>query len=310
MTTRSPSILLVLSLSISAAACDEKPKSAPAGSPTAASDASATAAGKGTSSGPSAAISAAPTASSSSATTAAAPAPRPLYYDRALTDADLAGRTLRELYLMRNTIYARAGNSFRKPWLDAYFRREPWYKPNAVMDESKLTAVDRENARKIADADTSITRADLERRRDEVITRRSAGKGTPEDEIELSLLSQRLGAWVGGDEKPAASRSPLEDPSQLDRLLRVEELNELSVRDLRILRNTIFARRGRPFVSPSMKEYFSGMAWYRADDAYTDARLNEIDHKNLRIIQSVETSLGGPLGERGRIEKEDIFSGA
>ena len=35
---------------------------------------------------------------------------RPLYYTRALTPADLEGRTLRELALMRNTIYARAGH--------------------------------------------------------------------------------------------------------------------------------------------------------------------------------------------------------
>src|SRR5262249_55062235 len=35
-----------------------------------------------------------------------AAAERPLYYERALTAADLDGRTLRELSLMRNTIYA------------------------------------------------------------------------------------------------------------------------------------------------------------------------------------------------------------
>ena len=40
---------------------------------------------------------------------------RQLYYERALTDEDLAGRTLRELSLMRNWIYARAGNPFRAP---------------------------------------------------------------------------------------------------------------------------------------------------------------------------------------------------
>ena len=52
---------------------------------------------------------------------AAADPPRPLYYDRALTPADLQGRTLRELTLMRNTVYARAGHPFRKKWLRDYF---------------------------------------------------------------------------------------------------------------------------------------------------------------------------------------------
>ena len=58
---------------------------------------------------------------------AAADPPRALYYDRALTPADLQGRTLRELALMRNTIYARAGHPFRKKWLRDYFTAQPWY---------------------------------------------------------------------------------------------------------------------------------------------------------------------------------------
>lgn len=36
---------------------------------------------------------------------------RPLYYIRIITRGDLNGRTLRELWPMRNTIYARAGNT-------------------------------------------------------------------------------------------------------------------------------------------------------------------------------------------------------
>ena len=81
---------------------------------------------------------------------AAADPPRPLYYDRALTAADLQGRTLRELTLMRNTIYARAGHSFRKKWLHDYFAAQPWYKPLAKDDDSKITKVDRANVALIA----------------------------------------------------------------------------------------------------------------------------------------------------------------
>ena len=75
---------------------------------------------------------------------------RPLYYEREITAADLAGRTLRELTLMRNTIYARAGNSFRKQWLADYFKAQPWYRPLPKMDEGKLTVLDRKNARAVA----------------------------------------------------------------------------------------------------------------------------------------------------------------
>ncbi|HUS30069.1 MAG TPA: YARHG domain-containing protein, partial [Kofleriaceae bacterium] len=46
---------------------------------------------------------------------------RGLYYDRPLAPADLDGRSLRDLTLMRNVVYARAGHPFRKAWLREYF---------------------------------------------------------------------------------------------------------------------------------------------------------------------------------------------
>src|SRR5215510_16237625 len=73
-------------------------------------------------------------------------APRPLYYEREIKPVDLKDRTLRELTLMRNTIYARAGNPFRKKWLNDYFSAQPWYHPLAQMDQSKVTTPDRKNA--------------------------------------------------------------------------------------------------------------------------------------------------------------------
>lgn len=262
-----------------------------------------------TSAAPARLASAAPSAALPSATAVSAPkAPeRPFYYDRPITEADLAGRTLREFSLMRNTIYARGGNKFRKPWLNAYFSAQPWYKPLDVMDESKITPLDRANARAIADADAAVSREELERRRDQVLARQKGAALSPDDATELSLLSERLGIWLGGDEKPAAARSPLEDPAQLDRLLRVEELSTLSRRDLRILRNMVYARRGRPFQSAVVKEYFKGAAWYRPDDNYNDGRLKEVDHKNIRLVKSVEDSLGGPLHENPDYGKDGWF---
>lgn len=234
----------------------------------------------------------------------AAPA-RPLYFERAIAKADLEGRTLRELALMRNTIYARAGNSFRRPWLDAYFRAQPWYKPAERIDESKLSKLDKENARAIGDWDGAIPRAELEKMRDALLARRAAGAALPEDAVEASLLSQRLGVWIG--EGPPEAASPLEDPRLLDKLVTVEMLKQLSRRDLRILRNTIYARRGRAFDSAVVRSYFEGASWYKPDPAYTDGRLSEIDAKNIAIIKSVEDSLGGPLHENPDYGKDGWF---
>lgn len=233
------------------------------------------------------------------ARSAAADPPRPLYYDRALTPADLQGRTLRELALMRNTIYARAGHPFRKKWLRDHFTAQPWYKPLARDDDRKITRVDRANAALIAQAEQSVKRPELKQRRDDILARQRAAKATPEDEIELTILNTRLGEWAaaGADARPPANVSPLEDPSQLDHVISVDQLSNLSRRDLRILRNTVYARHGRQFKSQLLQEYFDNMSWYQADPAFTEKQLTKVDVTNIRLIKSVEDTLGGPLTE-------------
>jgi hypothetical protein len=76
------------------------------------------------------------------------PAAAPPHMDRLLTSADLDGRSLEELALMRNTIYARAGRTFKNPKLREYFAAQPWYRPTASA--STLSAVDAANVRTIA----------------------------------------------------------------------------------------------------------------------------------------------------------------
>ncbi|HZH76839.1 MAG TPA: YARHG domain-containing protein, partial [Archangium sp.] len=83
--------------------------------------------------------------------------------------------------------------------------------------------------------------------------------------------------------------------ASLDRVLSVAELRQLSLRDLRLLRNTIYARRGRPFKSKVLQAHFSAMSWYRKDEAYTDARLTANDKRNIDLIRAVENEFGGPL---------------
>lgn len=247
-------------------------------------------------------------ASASASATPAVPS-RPLYYEAAITKADLEGRSLRELALMRNWIYARAGNPFRKPWLDTFFRAQSWYAPKEKMDEALISPRDKENARAITEFDAALTTAELEKRRDEVLARKAAGPLSSEDAIELSLLSQRLGKWLG-EEGAQASTTPLADPTRLDKLLTVDELSTLSRRDLRILRNTIYARRGRPFESKVVQAFFQTAAWYKPDAGYHDGLLNEIDRKNIAIVRSVEESLGGPVHENPDYGKDGWFVAA
>lgn len=239
----------------------------------------------------------------------AAPA-RPLYYEAPLPAAELEGRTLRELTLMRNYIYARAGQSFRKPWLDRYFRQFDWYAPKDQPDLKTLTPTDFANAEAIVNYETAIPRATLQQRQRDLIARKQAGGATAEDDIELELIAVTLGGWTGDAELKPEDLSPLADPGKLEALLAANQLATLSLRDLRMLRNTIYARRGRPFRSALLQGYFGEMDWYQPDDAYSDAKLTAIDRKNIRLIQSVEKANGGPLTDYEHKVEEGWFFAA
>ena len=232
---------------------------------------------------------------------------RALYYARALTAADLDGRTLRDLALMRNTIYARAGHAFRKAWLRDHFSALAWYAPLAKDDGSKISAVDRANVKLIAEHENAVPKAEL-------LARRATLQGAPApsaaEQIELRLLNEQLGGTAGGAATGQARTSPLEDPSQLERLLTLDELADLSQRDLRILRNTVYARHGREFKSDTLIQWFSDKDWYQPDPAFSDARLTGIDRKNVKLIRSVEDSLGGPMSEHEQKADEGWFDGA
>lgn len=242
---------------------------------------------------------------------APAPAPaRPLYYDAPITAADLEGRTLRELTLLRNTIYARAGQSFRKPWLDRHFRQFDWYAPRDQPDLKTLTPTDYANAQAIVNHEESLPRATLEAMQKDLLAKKAAGKATAEDDIEIELLAVHLGGWTGEPELKPVDLSPLADPDQLDGLLAANQLATLSLRDLRMLRNTIYARRGRPFRSSLLQYYFADMDWYTPDETYSDAKLTAIDRKNIRLIQSVEKANGGPLTDYEHKVEEGWFFAA
>ncbi|WP_375769005.1 YARHG domain-containing protein [Archangium gephyra] len=118
------------------------------------------------------------------------------------------------------------------------------------------------------------------------------GKLSPEERIELGLISRAMGDFaVDEDQREQAAGS-------LDEVLKVKELRMLSLRDLRLLRNTIFARRGRSFKSELLQEHFQRMPWYTPDPAYSDKRLTKTDKRNIELILQVEKEFGGALQDK------------
>lgn len=71
--------------------------------------------------------------------------------------------------------------------------------------------------------------------------------------------------------------------------LQDSDLYGLSKAQLRILRNTIYARHGRKFKSPDLQRYFSQFSWYypTVNEVY-EHQLSSTEKHNIRLIQAYE----------------------
>jgi hypothetical protein len=76
--------------------------------------------------------------------------------------------------------------------------------------------------------------------------------------------------------------------SYLDNLLNLEQINNLSLNELRILRNTIYAKYGYKFVSDDLTNHFSQFSWYKGNEISVENTLTSMDWKNIRLIKLLE----------------------
>jgi hypothetical protein len=67
-------------------------------------------------------------------------------------------------------------------------------------------------------------------------------------------------------------------------------LFDLSKRDLRLIRNAIFASRGYIFVDADLKEYFSNKKWYKPTiNNISEINLTDVDKANIKFIKGLES---------------------
>jgi YARHG domain len=275
-------------------------------------------------------------------------------------DKLLETKSLRELAIARNTIYARYGwDGYRKAWLRDYFHAQPWFKPNPKFNYKQLSDVDRANAHFIGSQEQSLHSTALTEMRDDIYARYgriwddipewtlkngktvracdrpgdvddtgdndedhpstqceyektkwykpnkkySPDQISADDRIELGLLARAMGNFALDERGRGKSEQ------SLDQLLTLTDLRQLSLRDLRLLRNTIYARRGRPFKSEIIRDHFKGMNWYKVRADYSDKLLSANDVRNIGLIKTVENEQGGPLTDEDWLT-EPLFDGA
>ncbi|MEK6742654.1 MAG: YARHG domain-containing protein [Nitrospirota bacterium] len=61
---------------------------------------------------------------------------------------------------------------------------------------------------------------------------------------------------------------------------------------IKALRNEIYARHGRVFTTPEMKQIFEKSPWYKPKPDFKETDLNETEKKNVELIQEYEKKMG------------------
>jgi serine/threonine-protein kinase len=88
-------------------------------------------------------------------------------------------------------------------------------------------------------------------------------------------------------------------------LLSGADLSGLTPAQLRLLRNTVYARYGRVFQGSDLQQYFQSRPWYRPRTDYTDRLLTTNDRANADLIKAFEDNGGSsPTPDATQVSKE------
>jgi hypothetical protein len=79
------------------------------------------------------------------------------------------------------------------------------------------------------------------------------------------------------------------------RLVTDEMLKGLSLHELRLLRNEVYARRGRQFRTEWLSQYFFSQPWYDPREDNAEPELSETEKKNIDTIVAYERALKDSL---------------
>jgi hypothetical protein len=211
-------------------------------------------------------------------------------------------------------------------WLQKYFDERYWYKANPKYSAAVLSPTERKNLEKISakkeeSHNTKVSVGDMDKFQSVLLTRELLENVTLND---LRLMRFEFYARHGrkynapGFQQNFEWRDwykPLKNQSQV-KLSKIEEQNVklieqleaewreklateeitedmitgLYIEDLRVLRNEIYARRGRVFKDIELQKYFAAQSWYKPNPDFKDELLTEREYKNLGVIRQAEES--------------------
>ena len=167
-----------------------------------------------------------------------------------LSYSDVLPKTLDELFVARNEIFARNGHIFTtNKKLDTYFRTKPWYKP--------------------IESGTTDTKNDIEVLNSDIIK-----------QVEVT----RIAKYSYG----STPITEFVIPDSNTVLITKEQLKELKDWQLIIARNEIFARHGMTFGIPQLSEHFKLQSWYKPFKEFDATSLTKVEISNVETLRSEE----------------------
>lgn len=187
------------------------------------------------------------------------------------TDQQLEGKSLVELRLLRNSIYAQYGVAFKARWLRDYFEGRAWY-GKGKKAEKVVAAVDLANAKLILAKEEALG---------------GEAKKAPLGLDYIAVMSPEQLAALPDYKLPLGQKVDLA-------AMRARPLMEL-----KLLRNSIFAQAGKAdFNTPWLKAYFESRPWFKAKAKL--GKVAAVDAANAEALKKLEDELA-PKGDNAML---------
>ncbi|HKP45054.1 MAG TPA: YARHG domain-containing protein [Pyrinomonadaceae bacterium] len=120
------------------------------------------------------------------------------------------------------------------------------------------------------------------------------------DPKSLSAIEQKNLAAIATAQKK--SRRVAIAPGDMElfenRQISEQMLHGLSLYELRLLRNEVYARHGRSFQAPWLSQYFYSQPWYQPDDNFKDEQVSGTEKTNVETIVAYENKIHDDLSRK------------
>lgn len=118
---------------------------------------------------------------------------------------------------------------------------------------------------------------------------------TQTSSLKTATASAVISATATKTVQPSASMGDYIISDSNTRVVSESELTSFSAWQLKVARNEIYARYGRPFVHKDLQCYFAKKSWYTEDSSATNPTLTTTEGKNVATIQAYEEKIGSNL---------------